>query len=208
MSNGLSSSGCDSSGLTVPPEGPTRAQILVEPSTGLEDPQEASERMAAQKEAAREFFSKTAPAGHQPVQSTLTRMAGRAITLDEAASVLVAELDPSEQDNVLRIAEENHWPVWVVMLGAVAQQSKLQLLLDGDFRSEWLNSTSPASQPTAATCVQCGQVIPGARRGQVACCSRHGSQKDDHNEGCVLGHIMMIGGRWIDSHRIPTSAGV
>lgn len=130
----------------------------------------------------------------------LLRKPSRLETLDEAANILIDELDPQQRDRVEEIARENGFPVWVVVLGSVSRAADLQELASGDFKSEWLNkgTTSDTTKPQAAPkCMHCGFEIPGARRGQQACCSRHGVNQDAHNEDCPIKHVVKIGERWV-----------
>ena len=126
-------------------------------------------------------------------------------SLREAADVLLAQLQPNQSDRVREIAEENGWESWVVVLGAIARAADLQELAAGEMDPEWLNNPGKvdASVRAQPKCVRCGHEIPNARKGQVACCSLHGSDKDLHSEGCTLSAIMKIhDGTWVDTRRI------
>jgi hypothetical protein len=131
------------------------------------------------------------------------RRASRIENLTEAARVLIAELDPRQQEAIDQVATENGWPPWVVVLGAVARSADLQELIAGDMRPEWLNQSDHVEKAAAevAKCVRCGGVIPNPRRGQVACCSRHGSGQDEHSDGCALAHLKAVGDGWFTDTR-------
>lgn len=137
----------------------------------------------------------------------LIRKPGRLETLDEAANILIAELDASQRDRVEEIARENGFPVWVVVLGSVARAADLQELASGEFKPDWLSkgADSTTKMAGAILCQRCQHEIPNARRGQQFCCSRHGSEKDDHNDDCPLKHIVKVsdrqGDRWMSMAR-------
>lgn len=137
----------------------------------------------------------------QPV-STL-RKASRIETLTEAATILLAELDPPQRDLILQIAAENTWPPWVVVLGAVARAADLQELMAGEFKPEWMSQSEKSEHVIAgdAKCLQCHGAIPNARRGQLYCCSKHGSEQFEHSEDCGLGYRQFLNGSWIDTRR-------
>ena len=104
--------------------------------------------------------------------------------LEEAARVLLSVMEPTHQDQVKDVAHDNGWPVWVVMLGAVARGADGMELNAGEFNPEWLNSPEAVgATPKTAFCDACGLEIPGARRGQRFCCNGCGSTKP-HTAGC------------------------
>lgn len=129
------------------------------------------------------------------------RSAGRSLkTLEEAADALIAELEPNHIDAILQVCQEHGLPNWVVILGAIARMADLQELNAGEFRDEWVNRPSSrvgtSTAPKIEVCQLCAQVIPGARKGQVACCNAHGSGKVEHTAGCPLAHVQMVKGQW------------
>jgi hypothetical protein len=113
--------------------------------------------------------------------------AGKPTTLEAAAEVLLSVLDLPHQDHLKDVAYEMPLPKWVLMLGAVAKACDQRELRNGIFQPMWLNSPE-AVLPVKATpkCERCGLEIPGGRRGQRFCCSRHGSDQDTHSDDCVL----------------------
>lgn len=127
----------------------------------------------------------------------------RIASLNEAADILLRELDPPHADRIREIARENGWEPWVVILGQVVRAADLNELAAGEFSPEWLNRTGRDSAVSATeTCLMCGYAIPGARKGQTACCNDHGSGKVDHTEACVLGHVVLFKGQWVDDRRV------
>lgn len=164
--------------------------------------EEQSELIRAGIESFRAFDESRRKAIMQRPVSAL-RGAGRLETLSQAAGILLAELDPGQRDRVLEIAEENGWPPWVVVLGAVARSADLQELLSGEMKPEWLSTPERTERVAVgeAKCEACGAAIPGARRGQKFCCSAHGSEKDGHSEGCPCSYMVLTNGSWVDTRR-------
>ena len=133
--------------------------------------------------------------------STLKR--GRIASLNEAAEILLRELDLGHADRVREIARENGWEPWVVILGQVVRAADLNELAAGEFSPEWLNRDGRETAVSSKEiCLMCGHAIPGARKGQSACCSRHGSGKVEHNDDCPLTHVVMFKGQWVDDRRV------
>lgn len=129
------------------------------------------------------------------------RASTRAGSLDDAARMLLAEMQPNHQDAVQRTSEDLGWPLWAVILGAVAHVADLQELAGGNVEAHWIDGTRPgtSSRRTApSTCIRCLAEIPDARPGQQACCNLHGSGKDEHSEGCRLKHRLRVKGEWVD----------
>ena len=127
---------------------------------------------------------------------------GRSLkTLEEAASVLIAELEPNHQDALYQVAYEHSLPAWVVILGAIARMADLQELNAGEFDERWMNRehsrVGTAVAPKVEVCGLCGHVIPGARKSQQFCCNKHGSGQVPHSDGCTLSHVVMVKGQWV-----------
>lgn len=131
------------------------------------------------------------------------RRGSRLATLSEAAEALLEELDEAQRDRVRQIADENGWPTWVVVLGAVGRAADLQELASGDMKPEWLNQPERREHApgVVAKCERCGAVIPNARRGQSACCNHHGSGHAEHTPGCPLEYMKEFNGAWVDTRR-------
>ena len=116
-----------------------------------------------------------------------TANAERPSTLEAAAGALLSVMDQHHQDQVKDVAFGLTRPAWVIMLGAVARMADNRELPAGEFSPEWLNRTEDAKpQVSLPRCERCHQEIPGGRRNQRFCCSRHGSDKDAHSEDCPL----------------------
>lgn len=119
-------------------------------------------------------------------------------SLDDAVSILMKELEPPIQDAINQISEEQGFPIWVIFLGAVARAADLRELHAGDYHPNWLNGVSSAGTSTASNaqivCQLCGNVIPNARRGQVACCNRHGSGLAAHSDDCPIRTLAIVRG--------------
>lgn len=197
-------------GITLPDAPPTPEIPPPSPMVDVDPPDngtipddDQSEIINAAKDSFRAFDEKRRKAILARPVSTLRR-ATRIETLTEAAHILLAELDAQQRDRVLEISQENSWPPWVVVLGAVARSADLQELLTGDFKEDWLSrpERSEHAAPAGAKCEVCGGTIPDARRGQRFCCSAHGSEKTWHSEGCALSYLTKTdAGSWIDTRR-------
>ena len=128
---------------------------------------------------------------------------GRSLkTLEGAADVLIAELQPNHQDAIRQVAQEYQMDAWVVILGAVARMADLQELHAGEFEEHWKQrqgSGATAASAKAEICQMCGGEIPPdpVRKNRVACCNRHGSNQVEHTEGCALSALKMVKGRWV-----------
>jgi len=106
-------------------------------------------------------------------------------TLDAAARTLLSVLEPEHQDILRNTAQEQQWPLWVLICGAVARACDHRELHAGDYHADWLNAPEGVSPtPATAACQWCRLDIPNPRRGQEFCCSAHGSGKPDHSLGC------------------------
>ena len=119
-------------------------------------------------------------------------------SLDDAVSILMKELEPPIQDALHQISDEQGFPIWVIFLGAVSRAADLRELHAGDYHPNWLNGVSSAGSATASNaqivCQLCGNVIPGARRGQQACCNRHGSGLAAHSDDCPIRPLAIVRG--------------
>lgn len=119
-------------------------------------------------------------------------------SLDDAVSILMKELEPPIQDAIHQISDEQGFPIWVIFLGAVSRAADLRELHAGDYHPNWLNgvsSSGTSSQPRGEVlCQLCGNVIPEARRGQQACCNRHGSGLAGHSDTCPIGTLPVVRG--------------
>lgn len=123
-------------------------------------------------------------------------------TLEGAADILIAELQPNHQDAIRQVAQEYQMDAWVVILGAVARMADLQELHAGEFEEHWKNRQGTGATPASAKaeiCQMCGGEIPPdpVRKNRVACCNRHGSNQVEHTEGCALSALKMVKGRWV-----------
>jgi hypothetical protein len=132
---------------------------------------------------------------------------GRSLaTLEEAAAILFAELQPGVQDAFRQFCLEQSLDSWVVFLGAIQRVADLQEFTALDFEPHHLNRVGTVSPSMAApgTCERCGVAIPQnpERRGQRFCCSRHGSEQNEHSEGCAGAHMVQVRGRWVDTSKI------
>lgn len=132
------------------------------------------------------------------------RAAGRTLkTLEEAADVLIAELQPNHQDALRQVCDEHGLANWVVCLGAIARMADLQELNAGEFEDAWLNRQTARSGTAASAreerCQMCDGVIPPdpIRKNRVACCNRHGSGQVEHTAGCPLASLQMVKGKWV-----------
>lgn len=136
-------------------------------------------------------------------QMPVLRAAGRTLrTLEEAAEVLIAELQPNEQDEIRQCCQENDLANWVVILGSVSRMAALKELHAGEFDPDWRNRGSGGAGKATAreeVCEMCGGLIPPdpIRRGRRFCCSRHGSEQVAHSEGCALASRQMVKGAWV-----------
>lgn len=120
---------------------------------------------------------------HDTLDALRANGADRVQTLDDAAAMLLRVMQPAHQDKVRDCAQENRYPEWVVLLGAVARNADNMELVAGEFDPDWLND--PGGVKPVATAVRCqapgcGLMIPNAHRGQTACCNGHGSGKTWH----------------------------
>ena len=122
-------------------------------------------------------------------------------TLEEAAEVLIAELEPNHQDAIAQIVLEIGHPNWVIILGAVARMADLQELHAGDFQADWTNRGAGQTKVTAKqeVCEVCAGLIPPdpVRRGRKFCCSRHGSGQIAHSDDCPNADRQMKMGQWV-----------
>lgn len=205
---------------TAPPieeeaaESPSQAVPSIEIERGPQAPQglmdadaQSGDEAAAIESLKRTGLRKTRDVAEHLERGALAKLpklrsAGRSLkTLEEAADVLIAELEPNHIDAILQVCQEHGLPNWVVILGAIARMADLQELNAGEFRDEWVNRPSSrvgtSAAPKIEVCQLCGQVIPGARKGQVACCNAHGSGKVEHTAGCPLVHVQMVKGAWV-----------
>lgn len=128
-------------------------------------------------------------------------------SLNEAAECLLNILEPRHKDIVANVALENGFPAWVIILGAVARAADARELHAGDFQPDWLNNPGQVqATPTVIHCEHCRLPIPGARRGQVACCNPHGVGKDYHDPGCaaaVQAGVDLAGGAPVEKDVAP-----
>lgn len=128
---------------------------------------------------------------------------GRSLkTLEGAAEVLIAELQPNHQDAIRQVAREYQMDAWVVILGAVARMADLQELHAGEFEDHWKNRQGSGATPASAKaeiCQMCGGEMPPdpVRRNRQFCCNRHGSEQIEHTEGCALASRKMVTGAWV-----------
>lgn len=128
---------------------------------------------------------------------------GRSLkTLEGAAEVLIAELQPNHQDAIRQVAQEYQMDAWVVILGAVARMADLQELHAGEFEEHWKNRQGSGATPASAKaeiCQMCGGEMPPdpVRRNRQFCCNRHGSDQIEHTEGCALASRKMVQGAWV-----------
>lgn len=133
------------------------------------------------------------------------RLQGRTLkTLEDAAEVLIGELQPNHQDAIRQVAQEYSMDAWVVILGAVARMADLQELHAGEFEDHWKNrqgSGATAASAKVEICQMCGgEMAPDPiRKNRVACCNAHGSGKVEHSDGCALSHLKMVAGQWVDA---------
>lgn len=140
------------------------------------------------------------------------RLHGRSLkTLEDAAEVLIAELQPIHQDSIRQVCQEHSMDAWVLILGAVARMADLQELHAGEFEEHWKNRQSAGGTAASAkveVCQMCGGELPPdpVRRNRTACCSRHGSGQVQHTQpgestsqpgGCPLRHRQMVKGAWV-----------
>lgn len=132
----------------------------------------------------------------------ILRAGSRERTLEESAEILIAELQPGEQDSIRNVMQDDQLPNWAILLGAVRRIVAINELNAGDFDPDWL-SRDPR-QPTAGRaraeiCQTCGGEMPPhpVLRNRVACCNKHGSGFIDHTEGCALAHRQMRAGQWV-----------
>ena len=87
-----------------------------------------------------------------------------------------------------------------MILGQVVRAADLNELAAGEFSPDWLNQDGRgAAVSQGERCLECGHAIPNARKGQVACCNNHGSNKTEHTAGCPLEHVAMLRGQWVDT---------
>lgn len=147
-------------------------------------------------------------------RKTLQRMpelrnAGRSLkSLDDAASVLIAELDLGDRDAIVQVCQEHGLANWVVLLGAVKRMADLQELNAGEFQDSWLNRQTTGGTPASSKqemCVMCGGQIPPdpVRKNRIACCNKHGSGFAEHTAGCPLASLQMVKGKWVT---VPVTA--
>jgi hypothetical protein len=119
-------------------------------------------------------------------------------SLDDAVSILMKELEPPIQDAINQISDEQGFPIWVIFLGAVSRAADLRELHAGDYHPNWLNGvasgTGAGVSNAQIVCQLCGNVIPNARRGQVACCNRHGSGLAAHSDECAIRTLAIVRG--------------
>lgn len=128
----------------------------------------------------------------------MRRQGGKAGTLAEAAEILLAEMQPNHQDQVRNAATDLNWPVWAVVLGAVAHMADLQELANGNVEEAWINDGETRTRKLAVTkCELCKGVIPTPLAGQRFCCSAHGVGKDAHSDGCPCSHVVKARGEWL-----------
>lgn len=110
-------------------------------------------------------------------------------TLDGAAELLLAMMEPGHQDHVRQVADENAWPVWVLLLGSTARVADQMELHACEVNPDWLNApraARPADKVVLCEFPGCGESIPKPGRGQRFCCSAHGSDKPWHSDGCPV----------------------
>lgn len=186
--------------MTVTSSTPT--SFTAAPATGPADAE--IERMKAEGIAAmRGHTEKLERDTLQRLPQILRGGGGRLRSLEEAASILISEMQPSHQDAINDVVRETGKEPWQIVLGALALSADRQELHAGEFDPEWLNRGPGGGRPASVKeqkCQACGGVLPGdARRGQQFCCSFHGSNRFDHNEDCSLRHLEMRQGRWVDT---------
>lgn len=110
-------------------------------------------------------------------------------TLDAAADLLLAMMEPAHQDQVRQVADEHSWPVWVLLLGSTARVADQMELHACEMNPDWLNAprgARPADKTVMCEFSGCGWLIPHPNRGQRFCCSAHGSDKPWHSDGCPV----------------------
>ena len=106
-------------------------------------------------------------------------------TLEDAADLLLSVMELHHQDQVKDTAIDLRYPKWVIMLGAVGRVADHRELNAGEFAPAWLNRPAGVeAEPDVRHCERCHLPIPNARRGQSACCNKHGSGQDAHSDGC------------------------
>lgn len=106
-------------------------------------------------------------------------------SLAAAADCLLGVLEPAQRDTCHDVARELNVPPWVIVCGAVARAADLRELHAGDFTSEMLNTPDAIKpEPAVTACMRCKLVIPNARRNQMYCCNRCGSDLDPHSTDC------------------------
>lgn len=135
---------------------------------------------------------------------------GKLRSLEEAAEILISELEPNHQDEIHQLVAESGLAPWVIILGATARMADLKELHAGEFNPEWSNRAPGGGRPASVKeqkCQMCGGVLPAdARRGAVACCNNHGSEKVTHSEACPLSWLEMRQGRWVDTRGLGVRA--
>jgi hypothetical protein len=191
----------------APPEDPEAAKLAEEGVGNAVDPTPAAAPPAVEAPADRSaILNKAVGVFDRREREVLQRMPqiasgqSRAMSLDQAAELIIAELQPNEVDAIRQVCSEEGLDPWVVVAGALKRQAQLQELHAGEFDPEWRNKRGDTrATQREQKCEACGGVLPSeARRGQKFCCSNHGSGRFDHNDGCALSHIEMRQGRWID----------
>lgn len=198
-----------------PAEPPTNAPLAVAPAP-LAAPAapEPADDAAAIDAAKRTGLGRVAVVAESLERRVLQKMpairaAGRSLkTLEDAADVLIAELQPNHQDALRQVCQEHGLANWVVLLGAAARMADLQELNAGEFEDAWLNRQSARGTATSIKeeiCQMCGGVLPPdpVRKNRVACCNNHGSNRLDHTAGCALAQRQMVKGSWVT---VPTPA--
>lgn len=127
-------------------------------------------------------------------------------TLEDAASILIAELEPGAQDALRQFCLEAHVEPWVVAVASMQRVADLQEFTGLDFTDRQLNRGDTVGKSVVAPgeCQRCGVTIPPnpEKRGQLFCCSFHGSERDDHSPGCPGEHVVMVRGRWVDTSQV------
>lgn len=137
----------------------------------------------------------------------IAQAGGKLRSLEEAAEILIGELQPNHVDAIRQVCLEHTLEPWVVILGALARMADLQELHTGEYDPSWTNRAPGGTRPASIKeqrCEVCQGVLPtDARRGQRYCCSFHGSNRLDHSPpemgGCSLSHLQMVGGKWVDT---------
>lgn len=171
------------------PRGPSVDDVEAEAAEAAEI---AEARTRAHQGLGKKMAQVTRQPRHAPRKSRIQ-------SLTEAAEILLTELDVTQRDRCHDIARDLNVPVWAVLLGAVARAADLQELIAGEMKPEWLNNPDRREVPKQEVCGTCHFPIPNARRNQAFCCSHHGSEKTEHSPGCVLGHVVMVKGEWVDT---------